>query len=521
MDNEEKNVNDEEVIDKQLDNKKKESKHSEKFKSKSRKRTRQDDLQIGDLVFLREGRDKTKLRETYCIEQIEDDGTVLIRKYQASLRPKLYRALPDELIRIPQTKPNAGTENQQSEQHSAQQPVAEQPDKMNSNLSTNRELDSDGSPPARTSRRKAFVKASAKLGYKVKKIDISEKKKKRGNIYAWLTDDQDSDDEFYCPPARRPRRDSQDPSSDDGQTSDEGDDDNGNNTINDINDNDAVEEDDQDFEDASSRPPSPQHPATSTPPRILRRPNLTGTTAADSVQSSRTTSAAGSEALESTATSPRTRPSTPASQLYDLQQGVQVLPGDAGEPSQVTYNLSDSPSANSVYSHGDPDLPISPKPSTSAPGDSSMMDLAGMPTVDNKLRNLRTEFSVPPSRPVPVFNPQLDVLNKDQMNTRFPLLRLGEGDRSSARASRAEAPPVLPALQRRFSAPSSPSSVDLQSVSNLGDVLQQALEHLDPSDTIQLGQRAPVVNLDQLNARQRRNIARPANYRDFHNKGTR
>ena len=33
MDNEEKNVNDEEVIDKQLDNKKKESKHSEKFKS--------------------------------------------------------------------------------------------------------------------------------------------------------------------------------------------------------------------------------------------------------------------------------------------------------------------------------------------------------------------------------------------------------------------------------------------------------------------------------------------------------
>ena len=152
------------------------------------------------------------------------------------------------------------------------------------------------------------------------------------------------------------------------------------------------------------------------------------------------------------------------------------------------------------------------------PRTSTPLDL---PTINEELRGLRTEFSVETARPVPVFNPRLDVLNKDQMNTRFPLLRLGEGDRSSARASRAEAPPVLPALQRRFSAPSSPSSVDLQSVSNLGDVLQQALEHLDPSDTIQLGQRAPVVNLDQLNARQRRNTARPANYRDFHNKGTR
>ena len=82
MDNEEKDVNDKEGIEKQLDNKKKESKHSEKFESKSRKRTRQEDLQIGDLVFLREGRDKTKLRETYCVELVEKEGTVLIRKYQ-------------------------------------------------------------------------------------------------------------------------------------------------------------------------------------------------------------------------------------------------------------------------------------------------------------------------------------------------------------------------------------------------------------------------------------------------------
>ena len=63
--------------------------------------------------------------------------------------------------------------------------------------------------------------------------------------------------------------------------------------------------------------------------------------------------------------------------------------------------------------------------------------------------------------------------------------------------------------------------MDLYNVSDLGNALQHALERLDPNDTIQLGQRAPVVNLDQLNARQRRNVTRPSNYKDFHTKGTR
>ena len=165
------------------------------------------------------------------------------------------------------------------------------------------------------------------------------------------------------------------------------------------------------------------------------------------------------------------------------------------------------------------DLPAEPSyrlqllPRTSTPLD--------LPTINEELRGLRTEFSVETARPAPVFNPQLDVLNKDQMSTRFPLLQLGERDRSPAQVSRAEIPPALPTLQRRFSAPTSPGSVDLYNVSDLGNALQHALERLDPNDTIQLGQRAPVVNLDQLNARQRRNVTRPSNYKDFHTKGTR
>ena len=195
------------------------------------------------------------------------------------------------------------------------------------------------------------------------------------------------------------------------------------------------------------------------------------------------------------------------------------MPGDAGEPSQVTPDLSANSSANSISPHDDPATSL--MNSTNAPGDSSKMDLTSLPTLNGELRGLHTEFSIETTRPAQVFNPQLDVLNKDQMNIRFPLLQLSDGDRSPAQVSRAATPPVLPTLQRRLSAPSSPSSVDLHSVNNLDGVLQQVLEHLDPGDTIQLGQRAPVVNLDQLNARQRRNVSRPSSYRDFHTKGTR
>ena len=63
--------------------------------------------------------------------------------------------------------------------------------------------------------------------------------------------------------------------------------------------------------------------------------------------------------LGSATTSPQSRPSTPASQLYDVQQGVLVLPGGAGEPSQVTYDLSANSPANSIFSHDDPDPAMS------------------------------------------------------------------------------------------------------------------------------------------------------------------
>ena len=53
------------------------------------------------------------------------------------------------------------------------------------------------------------------------------------------------------------------------------------------------------------------------------------------------------QALESQ----QSQPPTPASQPYDVQQGVLVLPGGAGEPLKVTNNLTDNSPANSIFSH--------------------------------------------------------------------------------------------------------------------------------------------------------------------------
>ena len=59
------------------------------------------DYKVGDLVMLRDFKSKTKPRETFIIEKLADDNEsehLLIRKLNQSLRPKLYKILPDELI---------------------------------------------------------------------------------------------------------------------------------------------------------------------------------------------------------------------------------------------------------------------------------------------------------------------------------------------------------------------------------------------------------------------------------------
>ena len=81
-------------------NRKQSSESSLRNKSKTQVPTPRQSFVVGDLVFLREGRTKNSPRDMYIVEDFEENF-ILIRKFNTKLRQRLYKALPEELIRAP------------------------------------------------------------------------------------------------------------------------------------------------------------------------------------------------------------------------------------------------------------------------------------------------------------------------------------------------------------------------------------------------------------------------------------
>ena len=86
------------------------SKSSLKHKTKFRKQSPYQEFKIGDLVMIREQRTKNQPREIFIVKTLptDDQKYILIRKLTNSLRPRLYKALAEELIHASeQLKKNA------------------------------------------------------------------------------------------------------------------------------------------------------------------------------------------------------------------------------------------------------------------------------------------------------------------------------------------------------------------------------------------------------------------------------
>ena len=98
-------IHEEDITQQQMKQRHESAKSNEKFKSKSHSKTPKFLFKIGDLVFLRSGKDKNTPRELYIIED-KDEKHFLIRKMNNRLRDRLYRALPDELILAPDSHDN-------------------------------------------------------------------------------------------------------------------------------------------------------------------------------------------------------------------------------------------------------------------------------------------------------------------------------------------------------------------------------------------------------------------------------
>ena len=73
-----------------------------KHNSKFRKQTPLQNFSVGDLVMLRNLKTKNNPRETFIVEQLPSDDLpfILVRKLRNSLRSRLYKVLPDELLPI-------------------------------------------------------------------------------------------------------------------------------------------------------------------------------------------------------------------------------------------------------------------------------------------------------------------------------------------------------------------------------------------------------------------------------------
>ena len=85
------------------------SQASQQSKSKTHQPTPTQSFNIGDLVFIRDGKSKNSPRDTYIIEDIQDKFYI-IRKFNTKLRQRVYKALADEIIKIPNVKNTLTTE---------------------------------------------------------------------------------------------------------------------------------------------------------------------------------------------------------------------------------------------------------------------------------------------------------------------------------------------------------------------------------------------------------------------------
>ena len=104
MENQDIDVDDKVLSKLQQDNREKQSRYQEKFQAKTKKKTVEQNLMVGDFVFVRKQLDKHKARELHVIHEEKIVGSTkffVVRKSNNQLRGKTYLMLPEELIKAP------------------------------------------------------------------------------------------------------------------------------------------------------------------------------------------------------------------------------------------------------------------------------------------------------------------------------------------------------------------------------------------------------------------------------------
>ena len=177
------NIDDKLLIQKQAQNKAKSSLYSQKLKLRTLSKTEEQNFEIGQLVFLRNAVDKNNPRELYMIEDTEENNQrryLLIRKLRPTLRERLYRTLPEELILAP------GQDNK-TKYLQPKNPTPQDKKKDNyGNIDNNQPLNRAGRPL-----RKAAQRANDAISLAINSVT----KRKLKSRHGWEYEDQQSDTE--------------------------------------------------------------------------------------------------------------------------------------------------------------------------------------------------------------------------------------------------------------------------------------------------------------------------------------
>ena len=168
-------INDKAITDIQLQQRLKSSESTKKNRSKTCKQSPPYTFNQGELVFLRNSKDKNHPRELYIVEDFQDEY-ILVRKLNNKLRNRLYRARPQELIPAPTVeKPQCENIIQYEEQ--------DLPDTQKEATLTTK-----AGRPLRKAARKAHGL-----------LNITTPEKKKIHTHGWCEEDQNCEDIFYVP----------------------------------------------------------------------------------------------------------------------------------------------------------------------------------------------------------------------------------------------------------------------------------------------------------------------------------
>ena len=181
-------INDQTILNKQMENRANASEASRKHNSLFRKPSPTQNFNMGDLVLLRNHVEKNKPRDTFLVEDFLDEGNrhfILIRKVSKLLKPRLYKALPEELILCPgQPLLKPDFSDVQPEEPVVLDGYKDRQPTLPIDTRPELKMPTSNLEPRRCRRRSAAIKAEQRMKNMVTLVKERNTKKKHGWEYA-------------------------------------------------------------------------------------------------------------------------------------------------------------------------------------------------------------------------------------------------------------------------------------------------------------------------------------------------